>query len=263
VPADPSSPIPPGLAPLCDADPLRPVQPADLLVYLAAIPDPRARAGRRHPLVAIVGLAAAAVLTGARSITAIAEWAAAAPQPVRAALGTRRDRLTGHFMVPTKTTIRRTLGRLDTQAMAAALGAWLCDRDRHDRRGQRRRRQAVAVDGTTLRGARPHQPPQQTATAAPCTCWPRPTTPPARWGPNRRSAARQRRSPPSSHCWRAWTWPAWWSPPTRWETHPAAEFLVTRTQAHSLVAVNANQPTLLGALRRPALAPRRGLGPHR
>jgi hypothetical protein len=38
---------------------------------------------------------------------------------------------------------------------------------------------------------------------------------------------------------------------------------VTRTQAHSLVAVNANQPTLLGALRRPALAPRRGLGPHR
>ena len=32
-------------------------------------------------------MAAAAVLTGARSITAIAEWAAATPQPIRAALG--------------------------------------------------------------------------------------------------------------------------------------------------------------------------------
>jgi hypothetical protein len=34
-----------------------------------------------------VVLAAAAVLAGAQSITAIAEWAADAPQPVRAALG--------------------------------------------------------------------------------------------------------------------------------------------------------------------------------
>jgi hypothetical protein len=36
-------------------------------------------------------MAAAAVLGGARSMTAIAEWAADAPQPVRAALGARRD----------------------------------------------------------------------------------------------------------------------------------------------------------------------------
>jgi signal transduction histidine kinase len=62
-----------------------------LLTYLAAVPDPRAARGRRHPLVAILGPAAAAVLAGARSIAAIAEWAAEAPQPVRAALGARRD----------------------------------------------------------------------------------------------------------------------------------------------------------------------------
>jgi hypothetical protein len=38
-------------------------------------------------LVAILALAAAAVLAGARSIAAIAEWAADTPQPIRAALG--------------------------------------------------------------------------------------------------------------------------------------------------------------------------------
>ena len=57
------------------------------LAYLAAIRDPRAPSGRRHRLIAILAMAAAAVLTGARSFAAIAEWAADAPQPVRAALG--------------------------------------------------------------------------------------------------------------------------------------------------------------------------------
>ena len=50
---------------------------------------------------------------------------------------------------PSEATIRRTLARLDADALAAAIGAWLADRDRPDRR-----RRAVAVDGKTLRGAR-------------------------------------------------------------------------------------------------------------
>jgi predicted transposase YbfD/YdcC len=150
VPADLSSSIPPSLTALSHADPLRPAEPPHLLAYLATVTDPRTRAGRRHPLVAILVLAAAAVLAGARSVAAIAEWAADAPQPVRAALGTRRDPRTGHWLwaVPSETTIRRTLARLDAEALAAAIGAWLTDRDRPDRR-----RRAVAVDGKTLRGA--------------------------------------------------------------------------------------------------------------
>jgi hypothetical protein len=72
---------------------------------------------------------------------------------VRSALGARRDPLTGHRTVPSESTIRRTLGRVDDQALAAAVGAWLCDRDRRHRQDRR----AVAVDGTTLRGAK--QPP--------------------------------------------------------------------------------------------------------
>jgi hypothetical protein len=145
-------PDPVGLAPLCDASQLQDAEPPDLLAYLATVPDPRARAGRRHPLVAILALAAAAVLAGARSMTAIAEWAADAPQPVRAALGARRDPLTSQWVVPTETTIRRTLGRLDATVLAGVIGAWLSDRDRHARPPRRRR--AVAVDGKRLRGAR-------------------------------------------------------------------------------------------------------------
>jgi predicted transposase YbfD/YdcC len=154
VPADLSSSIPPGLTVLGHADPLRPAETPHLLAYLATVTDLRARAGRRHPLAAILVLAAAAVLAGARSIAAIGEWAADAPQPVRAALGTRRDPRTGRWVwaVPTETTIRRTLGRVDPEALAAAIGAWLADRDQPGQPGQRR--WAVAVDGKTLRGAR-------------------------------------------------------------------------------------------------------------
>jgi predicted transposase YbfD/YdcC len=152
VPADPSSSIRSGLTALRHADPLRSAETPHLLAYLATVTDPRTRTGRRHPLVAILVLAAAAVLAGARSIAAIAEWAADAPQPLRAALGTRRDPRTGHWVwaVPSETTIRRTLGRLDAQALAAAIGAWLADRDQP---GQQQRRRAVAVDGKTLRGS--------------------------------------------------------------------------------------------------------------
>ena len=95
-------------------------------------------------------MAAAAVLTGARSITAIAEWAADTPQPVRAALGARRD-APDRWVGPAEATIRRTLARVDPTALAAVIGAWLADRDRP---GQQHRRRAVAVDGKTLRGAR-------------------------------------------------------------------------------------------------------------
>jgi hypothetical protein len=120
---------------------------------LATVPDPRAARGRRHPLIAILGLAAAAVLAGARSMAAIAEWAADVPQPIRAALGARRD-APGHFTVPAEATIRRTLARLDADALAGAVGCWLADRDRPSQDG-RRCAQAVAVDGKTLRGAGP------------------------------------------------------------------------------------------------------------
>jgi hypothetical protein len=76
VPADPSSLIPAALTQLTHTNPrqLQDAEAPHLLAYLAAVPDPRAARGRRHPLAAILGLAAAAVLAGARTAwTALAD----------------------------------------------------------------------------------------------------------------------------------------------------------------------------------------------
>jgi hypothetical protein len=119
-------------------------------------------------------------------------------QPVRAALGARRD-APDHWAVPAEATIRRTLGRLDAHALVAAVGAWLAARDHHDRAApdhrQRPRQLPMAVDGKTLRGAHP-----LTVTAARCTCWRRWSMPAARCWPNVRSAARPRRSVAFGRC---------------------------------------------------------------
>jgi hypothetical protein len=58
---------------LCGVD-VEPV-PVDLLLALRAVADPRARRGQRHDVVAVLGVAACAVLAGARSYIAIAGWA--------------------------------------------------------------------------------------------------------------------------------------------------------------------------------------------
>jgi predicted transposase YbfD/YdcC len=176
-------------------------------------------------------------LAGARSIAAIGEWAADAPQPVRAALGTRRDPRTGRWVwaVPTETTIRRTLGRVDPEALAAAIGAWLADRGQP---GQRRR--AVAVDGKTLRGARRAADGRQAYLLAAMDHATRAVL-----------AQRQVDGAPGEV-------PAFRPlladldlagtvvTADALQTHPdAAEFLVTQKQAHYLLVVKANQPTLL------------------
>ena len=255
MPADPSSPIPAALTHLTQTDPreLQEAEAPHLLAYLAAIPDPRARSGRRHPLVTILALAAAAVLAGARSFAAIAEWAADAPRPVRAALGARRDG-PDHWAVPAETTIRRTLARLDADALAAAVGAWLADRQRHDRgdsaaRARRRppqRQRAVAVDGKTLRGAHPPdgdgRPVHLLAAMDHATR--------AVLGQHQVGGAPEE-VPGFRPLLDGLDLAAVVVTADALHTHAdAAEFLVTGKQAHYLLVVKANQPTLLARLKR-------------
>jgi predicted transposase YbfD/YdcC len=125
-----------GLA--CDGAQGRP----GLLAVLARVTDPRHRRGVRHRLAVILGLAVCAVLAGARSFTAIAEWAADADEHTLARLG-----VTGP--VPSESTFRRTLQRLDADAFDDLAGRWAQQRTAP---GPGRRR-AIAVDGKTLRGS--------------------------------------------------------------------------------------------------------------
>ncbi|WP_318280422.1 transposase family protein [Streptomyces griseoloalbus] len=89
------------------------------------MPDPRARRGIRHPWAALLTAAAAAVLAGAASITAIGEWVADAPQRVLALLGFQPDPLTGLIRPPHATTIRLVLAAVDGDALDRAIGDFL------------------------------------------------------------------------------------------------------------------------------------------
>jgi predicted transposase YbfD/YdcC len=154
VPAPTSSSIP-ALAHRLDAlVALAPSQCRSLLDDLAQITDPRQRRGRRHALTAVLAVAVAAVLSGARSLAAIGEWATDAPQPVLAALEVRRDPLRGTYRPPSEATVRRVLARVDPDVLDGVIGRWLADQQPPPTPWSGR--QAVAVDGKTLRGTGQH-----------------------------------------------------------------------------------------------------------
>ncbi|MGW1554645.1 ISAs1 family transposase [Streptomyces sp. NPDC002346] len=130
---------------------------ADLRRFIGLVPDPRGLRGRRYPALALLCAAAAAVLTGARSLIAIGEWIADAPQPVLGVLGFPADPLTGIRPAPHAATVRRLLQRLDGDALDAAIGAYLQARTPPPQRSEpppKPALRAVAVDGKTVRGSR-------------------------------------------------------------------------------------------------------------
>ncbi|NEA48014.1 ISAs1 family transposase [Streptomyces sp. SID10815] len=112
------------------------------------MPDPRARRGIRYPWTALL-TAAAAVLAGAVSLTAIGEWVADAAQRVLARPGFRPDPLTGLVRPPHATTVRLVLAAADGDALDRAIGRFL-----QERQAPAPGRKAIAADGKTLRGSR-------------------------------------------------------------------------------------------------------------
>ena len=154
MPAPTSSRIPTAAQQLDAPVALAPAQCRDLLSYLAQVTDPRQRRGRRHALGAVLAVAVAAVLAGAKSLAAIGEWAADAPGPVLAALGVRRDPLRRVWRPPGEATVRRVLARVDPDALDQVIGRWLADQQPPPPWTAWRR--AVAVDGKNLRGSGHH-----------------------------------------------------------------------------------------------------------
>lgn len=118
-----------------------PAAPAAILEAFARVPDPRKPRGVRHSLPGILAVSAAAVVTGARSFTAIADWATDTGQHVLHALGVGD-------VVPSESTIRRTLEAVDPDRFDAIVNSWM--QLQFTTIGDQ---QIVAVDGKTVRGA--------------------------------------------------------------------------------------------------------------
>jgi hypothetical protein len=126
-------------------------QPGSLAAALAAVPDPRRPRGWRPdyapvPLVALLQATVAAVLCGARSLYAVAQWVrerAADDPELLEALGFAPGRST------CVATLHRVYKALDVGAFEGAVGGWL-------RATGVAPDDPVALDGKTLRGAGGH-----------------------------------------------------------------------------------------------------------
>jgi predicted transposase YbfD/YdcC len=90
---------------------------------------------------AILALAVCAVIAGARSFVAIAEWTAAATPNALATLGVSGE-------VPCESTIRRTINKVDANGLDVIVGTWMALRATTSERFR-----VVAVDGKSLRGS--------------------------------------------------------------------------------------------------------------
>jgi hypothetical protein len=118
------------------------------------VPDPRSRHGRVHPLPAVMGLVALALLTGRKSLKSISRFGRQHGAPLAHALGFRRGK------TPTASTLSRTLRRFDARQLEAALGRWIEGRIGPTTFAH------VAIDGKTLRGSRDGEVPGQHLVAA-------------------------------------------------------------------------------------------------
>jgi predicted transposase YbfD/YdcC len=117
------------------------------LQVLAAVPDPRHRRGVRYRLASLLAVAVYAVLAGATTFAAIADWAADLDTAARRRLG-----FSGR--IPAGSTVWRFLIRVDAQVLRTVLTGWLRHRRPVQAKPGRKHRTVIAVDGKLLRGAR-------------------------------------------------------------------------------------------------------------
>jgi hypothetical protein len=115
---------------------------ASLLTTLAAVPDQRRAAGRRHALPAVLAFLCCGMLCGGRSLLAIAEWGRAHEAWCCAVFGFRR-------CTPCVSTLHRILSGVDVGAFETALWTWL-----EPQLEAPITLEPLAIDGKAVRGAK-------------------------------------------------------------------------------------------------------------
>src|SRR5258708_13735981 len=113
-----------------------------LLRALAEVPDPRSCHGRRHPLAAVLALATVAMLCGARSLYAIAQWGREQPEAVVRTLGFTRQQ------TPGVATLHRVFKALDVDVFEMVLAQWA----QAAVGGRGEASAGIAIDGKALPG---------------------------------------------------------------------------------------------------------------
>jgi DDE_Tnp_1-associated/Transposase DDE domain len=117
-----------------------------LLSFLASVPEPRSRHGRQHPLSAILALVCCAIMCGAKSYTAIAQWARDQDIGLMHRLGFTRK-------PPKMGGIRKVLIALNPNAFEDALNRWAESLLGRQVSSEVAPPEPFALDGKTVRGS--------------------------------------------------------------------------------------------------------------
>jgi len=107
--------------------------------------DPRERRGIRHGLTVVLTTTVCAVVAGARSFVAVAEWVADLPTDLAVVLGVDQR-------CPSESAIRRLIGKVDADRFDTVIGAFVQTLTAAVTPAGRRC--VLAVDGKSLRGSR-------------------------------------------------------------------------------------------------------------
>ena len=113
-----------------------------LIQTLRSVKDPRRRQGRIHSNTSVLAISACAMLSGARSFKAIAEWTGTLKPPQLKRLLCRSGN------PPSESTIQRVLRRTNGQEFDNKISAWLIKATHSYTTGK-----GIAVDGKVLRGS--------------------------------------------------------------------------------------------------------------
>ena len=121
--------------------------PRPLMDVFAAMPDFRKPRGKRHPCAAIFALACCAMLCGARTYSAIAEWGRNYGTRIAQALGFTHG-------TPCAATLHTILRPVARDAFEAHLGTWAESVVGSVPGAPAMPGTAIALDGKTLRGSK-------------------------------------------------------------------------------------------------------------